>query len=164
MGTEALSSTQISNRDASPQLLNDPGNSGGSVKQLIAKIETTTGKTSPSTYRFFQIPSNAVISSLKMWTDALSTSVVLDIGVYDTTENGGAAVTDNLFASGVDASSAIAGVEYRYSALDIDTAGKQLWDLLGLSADPGKCYDIVVTADATMTAGGGIVLDCKYAQ
>jgi hypothetical protein len=164
MATEALKSTQITNRDASPQVLNDPGTVGAFARKLLAKIESTTGKTVGSTYRMFQIPSNAIISSLKLWCDALSTSVILDIGVYRTTGDGGAVVSANLFANDVDCSSAVAGTEQRYNALNIDTVGKQLWDLLGLSADPSVAYDIVITTGATMTAGGTIVLDCAYQQ
>lgn len=164
MSVFARKSTQITNRDASPQLLNDPGNAGSLIHGFVALVTAVTSDSSTSTYRFFQVPSNAVVRSLKMWTAALSTSVLLDIGIYDTTQNGGLVVTDNLFANNVDASGAIAGTDYRFSALAITTAGKQLWDLLGLSADPSKSYDVVVTVDATITAGGAIVLDIAYGQ
>ena len=159
MATENILSTQLANRDALPQLLNDPGNCGGFKRQWIADLLCTTGKTSPSTYRFFTVPSNLVISSLKLSTDALSTSVTVEIGVYNTTIAGGAAVSAGLFGTGISCSSQVIASEERFNALAITTAGQQLWQLLALASDPGTYYDIVVTSQATITAGGNIMLD-----
>lgn len=162
--TSNIKSTQLTNRDASPQLLNDPAGSslGSHLRAVIATLACLTADTTSSVYRFFSVPSNALIQSLKIWTDALSTSVTLNIGVYQTTLNGAAAVSATLFASALSASSAVVNSEQRFNALGINTASKQLWDLLGLSADPGIDYDICIAPAASITAGGNITLQCMF--
>lgn len=156
------SSTQITNRDATPPLLNDPALGVAQVRRMLALVLCVTSDAANSAYRFFQLPSNAVISSLKLWSDALSASTTLDVGVSDTTANGGATVSQALFASAVAATSAVVAAEERYNALAISTAGQALWQLLGLSADPFKFYDICVYPHVTVVAGGNIVLECSY--
>lgn len=159
------SSTQIANRDASPQLLNDPGSSGGFVRQLFATILSVTGDSATSIYRFFQIPSNAVISSLLLWAADQGAGAVMDIGIWQTTANGGVAVTDNLFANNIDMhTTPPVKVEERFNALALNTAGQQLWQLLGLSADPAINYDLGMVVDVAVAAGGSIVLLCEYSQ
>lgn len=160
------SSAQITNRDASPQILNDPGVCGGAVKRCVAKVTATNADSATSVYRMFQIPSNAVIASLKMVADALGTGAKVNIGVYQTSENGGAVVASqgSLFASAVDVAAATALTDYRYSALTASGAEKQLWDLMGLSADPCILYDICVVVNVAIATTGSLALECTYVQ
>lgn len=167
MSVFARKSTQITNRDASPQVLNDPGNTGARMRQLFATVLAVAADSATSTYRFFQIPSNAVVSSLKFWGAAFAGTTKFDLGIWDTTLNGGLVVPTTglkLFASAVDVSGAIAGTDYRFSALATSTAGKQLWDLLGLTADPAKDYDFVINVDTAVTTGGSATVLLTFAQ
>lgn len=156
-------SAQLALRDANPQVLIDPALIGSHPRRSLGLVLCVTSDAANSPYRFFQVPSSAVISSLKLWNDALSASTTLDIGVADVpTVNAGAAVSQALFASTVAATSANAGVEERYNALAISTAGQPLWQLLGLTVDPFKNYDICVFPHVTVVAGGNIVLECAW--
>jgi len=156
-------SAQLANRDANPPLLNDPGITGAYLRRALALVLCVTSDAANSIYRFFQLPSNAIISSLLLWNDALSASTTLDIGVADVPSvNSGATISQALFASAVAATNANAAVEERYNALAITTAGDPLWKNLGLSADPFKVYDICVFPHVTVVAGGNIVLEAKF--
>jgi hypothetical protein len=45
----------------------------------------------------------------------------------------------------------------RYNNLAITTASQRIWQLLGLSSDPGAVYDLAVTSTTGATAAGTIL-------
>jgi hypothetical protein len=114
-----------------------------------------------------QVPSNARISEIKLYSDDLGTTGTLDIGIYQTTANGGAVVDADLFASAVDVTTAaLNGSLVTYEAgtatAQIDDIEKQLWEQLGLTEDPQRFYDVVCTAAANISTGGTISLRVRY--
>jgi len=168
MGVVNRLSTQLTNRDAVPRVTNNPGTVAGMLRGFAATLETVSGDSATSTYRLARVPSNAVMHSLRVYSDDIGTTTAADFGLYDTTENGGAVVSQSLFASAVVLNAgALNGTDILYEAAtagaDISDMEKPLWQQLGLSADPKKNYDIVATLTGAADAAATLSIKGTYA-
>lgn len=168
MGVVARLSTQMTNRDAVPRVTNNPGAVAGMLRGFAATLETVSGDSIASTYRLAQVPSNAVMHSLRVYSDDLGTTTVADFGLYDTTENGGAVVSQTFFASAVVLNAgALNGVDILYEAAtagaELPDMEKAIWQQLGLTSDPKKNYDIVATLTAACDGAGTLAVKGTYA-
>lgn len=167
MSTEALKSGPITNRDATPAVRNSGNVDGGYLRSAAGTVEMTTADLG-STYRMFRVPSCCRMNSLNLYSDDVGTSGLIDIGVYQTTQNGGAVVDQDFFASAVDIkTAALFGTDVLYeagtAAGQIDDIEKPLWQQLGLAADPGIDYDIVITSTEAASTGGTLSLKGSFA-
>jgi hypothetical protein len=100
--------------------------------------------------------------SLTLFCDAI-TSAAGDLGLYRTASDGGAVVSQTLFASAQSIASAITlGTNVRFEQDDVANVEKRVWELLGLSADPNLEYDVTLTLTAAATAGGTISLQGAF--
>lgn len=161
MAAENLKSGSITNRDATPAVLST--GQGGRVQKAFGTIEGAGGDAG-STYRFCSIPSNA--RGIRAWlaTDDLSgAGATLDVGLYQTTANGGAVVDADFFASAVDvATAAVAFTEITWerAATRISDIEKPLWEQLGLSADSQREYDVTaVSGTAAVTGTMAVIVE-----
>jgi hypothetical protein len=164
MATEALKSTPITNRDAVPSVFNDAGVDGGLLRQAVATLEHTA-KDLGSTFRMVRIPSNATGIAVVLSSDDQGTTGDIDIGIYQTTANGGAVVDADFFASAYDVNAAaIAQVEVQHESAvyGLEDIEKPLWEALGLSADTNRDYDIVITSTEALQAAGTLSLRVTY--
>lgn len=170
MSVVTRKSTQITNRDASPRVINNPATTKGDMKGFCATLETVSGDSINSVYVLASIPSNASMHSLRLYSDDIGTTTVGDIGLYDTTENGGGVVDQDFFASAVNMNAgALNGSDIIHEAAnagtnDISDVEKPLWQQLGLAADPKKWYDVCVTLTAAADAAATVTLKGQYAQ
>jgi hypothetical protein len=165
MASENLKSGFITNRDATPKVLSNSSLVGGHLESAIGVIETTTASDPGSTYRMFQIPSNAIVHELKIYSDDMGTTGLIDVGIYKSTADGGAVVDADFFASALDVkAAALNGVDITHESgvFNIDDSEKPLWQALGLSSDPGLLYDVVATTTEVFSSGGTLVLKAKY--
>ena len=162
MAVVDVKSTLITNRDAAPRTINPVINDGARIKSKAATVEVTNGDSIGSTYRMFQVPSNARVHGLKVFCDAI-TSAAADIGGYDTTVNGSAVIDVDAYASAQTIASAnVLGIECAFEARNIDKIGNRVWQDLGLSVDPFKDVDIVATLTAAATATGTLSMLLEY--
>jgi hypothetical protein len=154
MAVANTKSTLITNQDATPPVLSNAVLSGR-VCSVAGTVETLAADDAASVYRLLRVPSNCRIESLKLASDAITGASAADVGVYQTAQNGGAVVDADFFATDVDISSAIAFTEVllEATATDIAKCEMPLWQLLGLSSDPGIYYDIAVTVNDVTAAG-----------
>lgn len=168
MATEALKSDVITNVVASTQTLNNPRSD---CKQKLARgiVETTTAVTTGSTYRLLRLPSNAYVGSVKYRTDAMGGASAADIGLYyaSNTATIGTVLDADCFGSAVSLVSAlIVGTEITNeagtAACGIEDLNTALWQMAGLTADPGGYFEVVATTTATVTAGGTLVVEVEY--
>jgi len=152
MATEDLKSGFITNRDATPAV--STTSNPGQVFRAYGKVECAGGDLA-STYRFCEVPSNAKMVRCFYSCDDLGTSVTMNVGLYQTTGNGGAVVDQDFFASDLDVATAAVGITeitFERGATLIDEAEEPLWERLGLSADSQRNYDVVaVSAGAAAT-------------
>lgn len=161
MAVENLKSGAITNREATPSVLNT--GQGGLVRKVFGTIEGAGGDAA-STYRFCSIPSNA--KSIRVWfacDDLSAAGATLDLGLYQTPANGSAVVDADFFASAIDVATAAVAttdVTYERAATRISDIEKPLWEQLGLSADSGREYDITgVSAVAGVTGTMTVVAE-----
>ena len=165
MATEALKSTAITNADATPPVAN-PRHLQGHLFEAVGTVEAGAGDTS-STYRMVRVPSWCRISEIQLFSDDVGAAGAVDIGIYQIAANGGAVVDADCFASAVDVNTAalngsIVTYEAGLSTAQIDDIEKQLWEQLGLSSDPKRYYDIVLTPSTGLGTGGTLSLRVRY--
>lgn len=163
MAVANTKATAITNADATPPVLTSAHVHAGLLRESAGTVETLAADDAASVYRLVRVPSNARISSILLASDAITGATAADVGIYQTAANGGAVLDADFFATDVDISSAVAFTEVMLeaTATDISKCEKALWDLLGLSADPGIFYDIAVTVN-DVTAAGTISMKVKY--
>lgn len=164
MAVANTKSTHITNADATPVVLTNPRFAGGLLREAIGTVEVAAADDNDSIYRFVRVPSNARISSVEVACDAITNGTDYNIGVWQTAANGGALVSENLFGDAIDLSSALAFTDVTYETTPTNKSAcqQELWQLLGLSADPCRDYDIAAKGVAVGTAAGTISLRVRY--
>lgn len=165
MVTEEIESSAITNRDAVPSTINGAHLEKGVIREIVGTVEMGTADAG-SIYRFGQVPSNARISEVLIWCDDVGTAGAADVGVYQTTQNGGAVVDADFFAAAVDLNAAALhgynATHRNSSGFGIEDAEKRLWDALGLSVDSNRMYDIAMTSTTAAATGGTLTLKVRY--
>lgn len=162
------SSAALTARDGVPSQTNSNAAStkvaSGRLKESIGVIAVDNAEAIASVLRFFSVHSSWRISELLLYCTAITTCAG-DIGLYDLpTVNAGAAVDSDLFATAQALSSALDGTSVLREATTITVANleKPVWVLLGLTADPGKWYDVAITLTAAAGSTGNIALKGRF--
>jgi hypothetical protein len=126
-------------------------------------VAVANGDSIASVLRFARVHSSWRIRRVLLSSDAITTAAA-DIGILETAANGGAAVDADLFASAASLASAQSNVDVTRESGVITVANmeKQLWQLLGLTADPGKWYDLGATLTAAATGPGNAAIDVEF--
>jgi len=165
----AQTATIVSNPKASPAVLNDPGLVGGRVRYLGETREAVTGDLDlGDTLVLAQLPVNARIWELWVWTDDLDTnaSVALawDFGFLDSSDADVDVDALSPTAIGNDTLKSTWTDVMAQSGMETNI-GKTLWDASsGVTTDPGGEYKLIMqvqTAAAT-AAAGTISYRCVY--
>ena len=160
-------STTIANSIATPPVALSPPRNASNLREVAAIITPAADDTANSIGRFFRIPSNARVSQL-LWSSADATTAgVVSVGLYQTAENGGAVVDADLFAT-LD----LAGGPYNNLDITFESgeytyaeSEKPLWEVLGLTADPQREYDVTYLNTTTFHGGPTAVrLALRYVQ
>lgn len=160
MAVVTVKSGAITNRDATPRVLNNPVLERGICYIATATVTITNGDSIASKYLLFQIPSGARVQKIEFWAPDIGTTVAADLGIWRTTADGGAVVDADFFASAVSfASGPYNAVDVTFEALaaggSIANGEKRVWEANGASVDPFVAYDVVwqltAAADATGT-------------
>lgn len=162
MAVVTIKSTQITNRDAQPVVLGNDATVKGITKSACGQAPVTNGDSIASFYILCSVPSNARIQDVLLYCDAI-TSAAGDIGLYDTTLNGGAVVSGTFFAAAQTLAAILTGTNLRKSAVNTIAKFEQfLWQVLGLASDPNKVYDVVIKLTAGATATGNVAIDIRW--
>jgi hypothetical protein len=160
MAVVTVKSGAITNRDSVPSVKNNPSSEGGRLRSCVGSVAVTSGDSSGSKYILAQVPSNARINQVLISSDDLGTTTVGKIGLYRTTADGSAAVSDAFFATSFslkDGALVASDVTHQSGTFSLANAEKPLWQALSLSADPGIMYDIVLTLTAGCDGSGQVV-------
>lgn len=162
MAVEAILSAQITNAVAIPRVPNTSFTSEGQPVTSVAKVTMDAAASIGSTYRLFRVRSGDRVASLQIANDAGTAGVGRDndIGIYDI--EGGAVVSAKLFAAAI----SLVTARVLWTELlpaeggAVLTAAKteqRIWELLGLSADPFKEYDLTITCNEANTTAAIII-------
>ena len=163
MALENLKSTQITNRDAVPPVLNNATTDGGALRADAAVITPSDSASVSSTFRMVSVPSNARVHRVIFAAGAM-TAGAFDIGVYKSTRDGGAVVDADFFASAVNCSAAVAltDVTNESTEYSVTEQTQPLWQALGQTEDPKSEYNITLTCTTQVTTGAAAVLKAEY--
>jgi hypothetical protein len=163
MAVVAVKSTLITNADATPVVLNSPRVDGAFEHVKVATAAITDTDSIASTYRMFRVPSNAVMTDLRIYSPDIGTTTISDIGLY--AADGGAVVDADFFASALSLKDgALNGTDvlHESAVFSIANSGKELWDALGLTSDPSVFYDVAFTLTAAADATATVKLIGRY--
>jgi hypothetical protein len=153
MSTVNRNSNVITNAVATPRVPNSPAVGGAAdLKEVAGLVTCAADDSATSVHRFVRVPSNARISQLLFSTGDASSAGAMDLGIYQTAANGGAVVDADLFASALDLTGGpMKNLDVTYESDEYTPAEsiKPLWEVLGLSSDPCREYDIASTITTT---------------
>lgn len=161
-----VNSTWIGNAVATPSVLTNSNQSAGRMMNAKSVATVSATQASGDTIRLVRVPSNARIDDVLLTTADATTAGNINIGIWQTAENGGAVVDADLFASAL----ALTGGPFTRSS-QLYESGEftyaesclPLWQVLGLSADPNREYDVVAQVSTTFDAAGTtMVLEVLY--
>lgn len=161
-------STAVTNADSSTFTLSSKKIASGKLRESAGVVAVANGDSIGSVLRFARVHSSWRVTDVLLGCTAV-TSAAGDIGLYDIAAAGGAVVDADFFASAVSIATAITTYTQQVmeSAADpalVANVEKSLWELLGLSADPGKFYDVAMTLTAAATAAGYVALKVRTVQ
>lgn len=165
MAVASRKSGAITNRDASPPVINNARLTGARPIVAVGTLETVSGDDIASVYRMIQVPSNARMHDLLLFSDDIGTTTIADIGLYRTTADGGAVVDADFFGSAVSLKDgALNGVDvlHESAVYGLEDIEKTIWEGLGLSADPMIDYDIALTLTAAADAAATVQLKAMW--
>ncbi len=160
MAVANTKTTAISNADANPSVTNPHYAEKANDYNTPFQVAVLAADDDGSVYRIARLPSSAVLLAIPTVNTAITGGTSYNLGFYQTTQNGGAIVgSGNQIATAVDMSAARGAtgpLDLRFEAAAVTTAGQRIWEILGLTADPGIEYDLAFTA-ATVGTGAGTI-------
>lgn len=127
---------------------------------IDATVEVAAAANADSRYTAFRLPLNARIhgTSELAWDDlASSGSPTLDIGIKPVDSN--FTLDEDAINDGLALSSASTGSRF---IKDAANWGKYLWEVAGLSSNPGGFADIILTIKDAATNDGGTLSICVH--
>lgn len=162
-----------------PVQLNTGKGAPGYARQVNDYVAATAAGLADtgSTYKMVRLPTQAFVKSMRLYTKSgldSSTGLAVDLGSYysDSTIDGtasanqGTAISATTFMSAVAFGQSGAGSNVdAMSNVDANAKNKPLWDMCGLSSDPGGYIDIVLavhTAKSGTATAGNIGLDVIF--
>ena len=154
----------VTNFVAVPQVLNPAQQLHGVKRIAQGTIALAAGDLSANdTVMLAPIPSNASISSIKLYNDDLDsgTTNTADVGLY---KQDLSVVDADAYASAItDLRSAVkTGTEVAFEARDINKMGQKVWQDAGLSSDPALTYFVGIGFPAAGDTAGDLSFVIEY--
>lgn len=166
MATENTKSNIVSNLDATPRVMNSLNLMGAVVREQVATAAIAAADDDNSTYRMCRVHSSWRISEMTLFNDAITSGSDFNVGLYDTAENDGAVVDENAYADAVSLTSGVlTGTQLLFeagSAVGLEKIEQAVWQNAGLSADPGKWYDVALTGITVGSGAGDVSMRLRY--
>jgi len=170
-----IKGTIVTNADGGtpPQALNQARAAAARVKESADTVEVTNGDSIDSVYRLGRVHSSWRISQVIKFSDAITTAVA-DFGLHDIAANAGAVVDRDFFGSAVALTAAdVAGTDVTHESGaaagatqfgEVANIAKAIWQVLGLTADPNKFYDLTAMLTAAATGSGTLSVLIRYSD
>jgi hypothetical protein len=140
---------------------------GGQVIAIAGNFETLAADDILSKYRICKVGADWTPLRIDINCDAIAGATDMNLGLYDTLENGGAVKDYDCFMDGADinAGKALGSEQNGLATLPVDEIGDQMYEQAGDSAPtPDGMYDLVLTADSEITAAGTIAFRMVFAK
>lgn len=158
-------STAVTALDATPSKSNPLHLANARVYESIGTVEVAAADADNSVYRFCRVFSGWRISTIELLNDAIASGTDFNFGLWDTAENGGAVVAENCYADAVSMASARVApldITFESGGKDVANIEKRVYQDAGLSADPGKWYDLCAIGITVGTAAGTLSVRVRY--
>ena len=154
----------VTNFVAVPQVLNPAQQLQGVKRIAQGTVALASGDLGANdTVMLAPIPSNASITSIKLFNDALDsgTTNTADVGLYTTAL---AVVDADAYASVITSlrSAVTTGTEVAFEARDINKMGQKVWQDAGLSSDPALTYFVGISFPAAGDTAGDLSFIIEY--
>ena len=154
----------VTNFVAVPQVLNSASQLHGVKRVATGTIALVAGDLSADdTVMLAPIPSNASITSIKLFNDDLDsgTDLTANVGIYTTAV---AVVDADAYASAItDLRGAVkTGTEVAFEARDINKMGQKVWQDAGLTSDPALTYFVGISFPAAGDTAGDLSFVIEY--
>lgn len=154
----------VTNFVAVPQVLNSASQLHGVKRVATGTIALAAGDLSANdTVMLAPIPSNASITSIKLFNDDLDsgTTNTADVGLYNTDLS---VVDADAYASAItDLRGAVkTGTEVAFEARDINKMGQKVWQDAGLTSDPALTYFVGISFPAAGDTAGDLSFVIEY--
>lgn len=164
-----LKSVAITNREASPRVLNNPGMGAvGRVHNVSSHIASVTAALSiTSIIRMVEVPAHCYVRHV-YFQSAAQGAGAFDVGIYRTNADGGAVVDKDLFGSAINCASAVLKTDITSESTEytIPKQCLQLWEAGGMTTEPppGTMLDVcaVVTTTDVTTGTGALMVQVEY--
>lgn len=129
---------------------------GGKLKRIPFNFEVAAADDDGSVYRIGRISPRAIVTGIKMLSDATAGITDVDIGLYKSLDLGGAAIDADCFLDGTN----MAGGYAAFTEVLVPTIanfGKMAYEIGGIS-DPTAygAFDIAITTNSAASAAGTI--------
>ena len=166
MATANTKSTGITNADATqPRIVGQDWIQGATPKVAVGTVEVAAADDNGSVYRFVRVPSGARIHRVEVVSDAITAGTDFDVGLYNPANVlAGVVVDADFFVASIDLSAGNTvpvGVTHG-NVIGVELIESRLWELLGLTADPFKEYDVCMTGDTVGTGAGTISVRVEW--
>ena len=154
----------VTNFVAVPQVLNPAQQLHGVKRVAQGTIALAAGDLSANdTVMLAPIPSNASITSIKLFNDDLDsgTTNTADVGIY---KQDLSVVDADAYASAItDLRGAVkTGTEVAFEARDINKLGQKVWQDAGLSSDPALTFFVGIVFPAAGDTAGDLSFIIEY--
>ena len=154
----------VTNFVAVPQVLNSASQLHGVKRVATGTIALAAGDLSgDDTVMLAPIPSNASITSIKLFNDDLDsgTTNTADVGLYNTDLY---VVDADAYASAItDLRGAVTvGTEVAFEARNINKMGQKVWQDAGLTSDPALTYFVGIGFPAAGDQAGDLSFVIEY--
>lgn len=158
-------STAMTNARATPVVLNSANLTNGNVRASQGFAVIASGDSATSKFFLFRIKSSDRIESVKVYSPDIGTTTAGDIGLYDSAT--GVVADVDFIASALSLSGgALNGTDITFESGAagglITNAEKRVWEALGLTSDPGKEYDVVLTLTGDADAAGTALFRMQF--
>ena len=149
----------VANQLASPQVLNNAAELHGVLRTACGTVELAAGdSTDNDVVLLAPLPSKSTINQLYVGSDDFGGSCTYNVGVHN---YDGTVADEDCFATAVADDAAMADV--RHEVATINTVGQKLWEIAGLSSDPGGLLYVSITFAATGGTAGTLSWNVSYA-
>lgn len=166
-------STTITNRDATPSVINDGRLEKCALRSSIGSVAVGAADSATSYYPMATLPSTAMVRAVYATAVTGMTTLAGDVGVYKTTANSAGVTTGvaantgsgSIFAPAQSFASVLnrSDVTNTSTTYGTDKREQPLWQAIGLAADPGGYFDIGVKVTTANTgAAGRLGLEVQY--
>jgi hypothetical protein len=163
MAVVNIKSTNVANADAAVQTQSPTHLAGGKKYSLLGSAAIAAADDDGSVIRIARVHSSWRITSVRILNDAIATGSWA-LTLYRTGADGGAIVGAGLYNTTIDVATAhLTPIEVTFGTnRAITKIGQTVWEDAGLTADPGRWYDLCLTCTTAGTAAGNVAWEVEY--